>query len=84
MQTAINRTSHVKAYVKSTYPKMDLRKFEIAKIGVRVYMFGIDAEGSLKKLFIFQGNLPAMNELDVLKKSFERNVKSAVEALGRL
>jgi hypothetical protein len=61
---------------------MDLKKFDIAKIGARIYMYGVDVEGNLQRLFIYQGNLPAMNDLEVLRKSFERNVEDAVKKLG--
>jgi hypothetical protein len=78
----IHRTSHVTAFIKSNYPQMDPRKFSIAKVGARVYMFAVDSQGFLQRKFIFQGNLPAINELSVLKTSFERNVASAIRELG--
>lgn len=61
---------------------MDPKKFDIAKIGARIYMYAVDRQGNLQRKFIYQGNLPAMNELSVLKKSFERNVDKAIEELG--
>jgi hypothetical protein len=45
-------------------------------------MFAVDSQGFLQRKFIFQGNLPAINELSVLKTSFERNVASAIRELG--
>ena len=82
MNQPIHRTSHVTAYIKSNYPQLDAKKFAIAKIGVRVYMFAVDSQGYLQRKFIFQGNLPAINELSVLRKIFERNVEDAVRELG--
>lgn len=78
----IHRTSHVVSYIKTNYPQLDPRKFTIAKIGVRVYMYAVDSTGFLQRKFIFQGNLPAINGLKILKDSFERNVASAVAELG--
>jgi hypothetical protein len=78
----IHRTSHVVSYIKSNHPQLDPRKFSIAKIGARVYMFAVDSQGFLQRKFIFQGNLPAINELSILRTSFERNVASAIKELG--
>jgi len=78
----IHRTSHVVAYIKSNYPQMDPRKFDVVKVGPRVYMYAVDSTGLLQRKFIFQGNLPAINELSVLMNSFERNVKDAIKGLG--
>lgn len=82
MNQPIHRTSHVVAYIKSTHPSIDPRKFSIAKIGSRVYLYAVDSQGLLQRKFIFQGNLPAMNELPVLRASFDRNVASAIRELG--
>jgi len=78
----IRRVSHVVAYIKSNYPLMDHRKFDVVKIGARIYIYAVDRENHLQRHMIYQGNLPAMNELAILKQSFERNVQEAIKKIG--
>ena len=82
MNQEIRRVSHVTDYIKKHYARMNPKKFDVVKIGARIYLYGVDTHGNLQRYRIFQGNLPAINELAVLKQSFERNIKEAVQKLG--
>jgi hypothetical protein len=75
----IRRVSDVKKYIKSTYPKLNEKKFDIVKIGARSYIYFVDREGNLQRGMVFQGNLPAINELEPLKKAFENNVRTILQ-----
>jgi hypothetical protein len=75
----IRRVSDVKQYIKSNYPRLNEKKFDIVKIGVRTYIYLVDLEGNLQRGCLFQGNLPAINELAALKKAFENNIRSILQ-----
>jgi hypothetical protein len=76
---SIHRVSDVKNYIKSNYPKLNEKKFDVVKIGVRTYIYLVDLQGNLQRGVVFQGNLPAINELDALKKAFESNVRNILQ-----
>ena len=75
----IRRVSDVKEYIKNTYPRLNEKKFDIVKIGVRTYIYLVDLEGNLQRGCVFQGNLPAVNDLPALKKAFENNVRNILQ-----
>lgn len=75
----IRRVSDVKHYIKNNYPRLNEKKFDIVKIGVRTYIYLVDTEGNLQRGVLFQGNLPAINELPALKKAFESNVRATLQ-----
>ena len=78
----IKRVSDVKEYIKSKYNKLNEKKFDIVKIGARTYVYLVDREGNIGRSMLFQGNLPAMNELPILKKVFEKGVHDAMTKWG--
>jgi hypothetical protein len=78
----IRRVNDVKKYITSKYPKLKENKFDIAKIGARTYIYLVDRNNDLQREPIFQGNLPAMNELNVLKKNFENTIDRIVKKHG--
>ena len=80
MSQEIKRVSHVIDYIKRNYARMNPKKFDVVKIGARIYLYGVDAHGNLQRFRIFQGNLPAINELAILKQSFERNIKMKIRS----
>jgi hypothetical protein len=75
----IRRVSDVKEYIKNNYPRLNEKKFDIVKIGVRTYIYLVDTEGNLQRGIVFQGNLPAINDLPALKKAFENNVRAILQ-----
>jgi hypothetical protein len=78
----IKRVSDVKDYIKSKYSKLNEKKFDIVKIGARTYVYLVDREGNIGRSMLFQGNLPAINELPILKKQFEKNIHDAMTKWG--
>jgi hypothetical protein len=76
------RVFDVKDYIKSKYPKLNEKKFDIVKIGVRTYVYLVDREGNLGRSIIYQGNLPAVNELPILKKVLEKGIHDAMTKWG--
>ena len=78
----IKRVSDVKDYIKSKYSKLKEKKFDIVKIGARTYVYLVDREGNIGRSMLFQGNLPAINELPILKKQFEKNIHDAMNKWG--
>jgi hypothetical protein len=75
----MKRTDDLKNYIASKYPRMDIKKFDIAKIGARVYIYFIDAEGNLQREVIFRGSLPMTNELAVLRNLLAANINAVLE-----
>jgi len=78
----IRRVSDVKHYIKENYNNLDEKKFDVVKIGARTYIYLIDKENNLQRGMVFQGNLPMVNELGVLMKQFESNVKNIMTKWG--
>lgn len=78
----IKRVSDVKKYIADKYRKLDEKKFDIVKIGVRTYIYLVDCSGNLQRSIVFQGNLPMLNELPILMRAFERGVDEAMRKWG--
>jgi hypothetical protein len=81
-KTEITRVSDVKNYIKNKYSKLNEKKFDIIKIGQRTYIYLVDREGNLQRSIIFQGNIPAINELPVLMRAFENGIHEAMKKWG--
>ena len=78
----IKRVEDVKKYIKSKYNKLSDKKFDVVKIGVRIYVYAVDRESNLQRAIIFRGNLPAINEVPILMKVFEKGVEDAMKKWG--
>jgi hypothetical protein len=78
-KTEIRRVTDVKNYVKTKYPRLSEKKFDIVKIGQRTYIYAVDQEGNLQRAIIFQGNIPMVNELPVLMRAFEEGVRKVMQ-----
>lgn len=74
----MNRVSDLKKYIKDLYPALPKSKFDIAKIGVRIYIYLVDRNGNLQRELLFRGALPTVNEMPVLKKQLENTVKNVM------
>jgi len=70
----MNRVQDLKSYIIGEYPKMDSKKFDIAKIGARIYIYFVDQSGNLQRELVFRGALPTVNELPILKKRLETTI----------
>jgi hypothetical protein len=75
----MNRVSDVKKYITEVYPALSKNKFDIAKIGARIYIYLVDRNGSLQRELIFRGSLPAVNEMPVLKKHLESTIRNVMK-----
>lgn len=78
----MNRVSHVKMYIASQYPALSIEKFDVAKIGARIYVYLVDRNGNLHREPIFRGALSTTNELPILKLELERKIKLAMQKWG--
>ena len=74
----MNRVTDLKNYISSNYPALPKTKFDIAKIGARIYIYLVDRKGNLQREPLFRGALPTVNELPVLKKLLEENIRQAM------
>ena len=74
----MNRVSDLKNYIASNYPALPKTKFDIAKIGARIYIYLVDRRGNLQREPLFRGALPTINELPVLRTQLENNIKQAM------
>ena len=78
----IKRVNDVKKYIKGKYVKLSDKKFDVVKIGMRIYVYAVDRESNLQRAIIFRGNLPAINEVPVLMRAFEKGVNDAMRKWG--
>jgi hypothetical protein len=75
----MNRVSDLKNYIATTYPALPRTKFDIAKIGARIYIYLVDRRGNLQREPLFRGALPTINELPVLRTQLENNIKEVMK-----
>lgn len=78
----IKRAPDVKSYIKSKYNKLSEKKFDVVKIGVRIYVYVVDKENNLQRAIVFRGNLPMINEVPILMKVFEKGIDDAMRKWG--
>ena len=70
----MNTAKDLKKFIAGKYPALNSKKFDIAKIGPRMYIYFIDHEGDLQRERVFQGPLPMVNELAVLRKQLDSRI----------
>lgn len=75
----MNRVQDLKNYIAGKYPKLSSKKFDIAKIGARIYIYLVDTEGNLQREQLFRGALPMVNELSVLRNLLDVNINAVLE-----
>ncbi len=75
----IKRTSDLKAYILRKYSFLDSRKFDIVKIGARVYMYYVNKEGNLARSAVFHGCLPTLEGVPKLQEAMDRLIDYAVK-----
>lgn len=75
----MNRVQDLKNYIVGKYPKLSAKKFDIAKIGARIYIYFVDLDGNLQREQLFRGALPMVNEVPVLKQQLELTVKTVMQ-----
>lgn len=75
----MKRVEDLKQYITQQYPRLAPSKFEIAKIGVRIYMYFVDRESNIQREQLFRGALPSINELPILKKQLETTINNVMK-----
>ena len=75
----MNRVQDLKNHIASKYPKLAVKKFDIAKIGARIYIYFVDIDGNLQREQLFRGALPMVNEVPVLKQQLDLNIKNVMQ-----
>jgi len=76
---SLKRAPDLKAYMLNKYPELNSKKFDIVKIGVRIYMYYVDREGNLARQIVFHGCLPTVEGLPKLKEVLDKSIDSAVQ-----
>lgn len=74
----MNSAKDLKKFITEKYPKLKPNKFDIVKIGPRMYIYFIDNRGDLQRERVFQGPLPMVNELVVLRKQLDTRVEEVM------
>jgi hypothetical protein len=75
----IKRTEDLKAYMLQKYSFLHPKKFEIIKVGTRVYMYYVANDGSLSRQVVFKGCLPTTEGVPKLREHLEKSVDEAVK-----
>ena len=75
----MNRVQDLKNYIATKYTKLNIKKFDIAKIGARIYIYFVDLYGNLQREQLFRGALPMVNEVPILKQQLELNIKKIMQ-----
>ena len=70
----MNTAKDLKKFIADAYPALSPKKFDIAKIGPRMYIYFIDKDGDLQRERVWQGPLPMVNELVILRKQLDTRV----------
>jgi hypothetical protein len=74
----MNRVKDLKNFISTNYPALSKTKFDVAKIGTRIYIYLVDRRGNLQRDLLFRGALPTVNEMPVLRKLLESNIKDVM------
>lgn len=69
----------LRQYVEDTYPQLAKTKFDFIKSGHTIYIYVVDRNGDLQKAVIFQGSLPAADELPILRKYVQDRIKKNLQ-----
>jgi hypothetical protein len=75
----IRRTEDLKAYIQQKYPQLHPKKFDIVKIGVRIYMYYVANDGTLQRSVVFRGCLPTTEGVPKLREVLEKGIDESVK-----
>ena len=75
----MNSAKDLKKFIAETYPALKPTKFDIAKIGPRMYIYFIDQDNDLQREIVWQGPLPMVNELAILRKQLDIRVEEIMQ-----
>lgn len=75
----IKRTEDLKTWILQRYPRLSPNKFDIVKVGVRIYIYYVANNGTLQRSVVFRGCLPTVQGVPLLQESLERGVAAAIK-----
>lgn len=75
----IKKTEDLKAYILQKYSYLHPKKFDIVKIGVRIYIYYVDNNNTLQRSVVFKGCLPTTAGVPILQEVLEKNVDAAIK-----
>lgn len=75
----IKNTEGLKAYILQKYTHLHPKKFDIVKVGVRIYMYYVDNNGMLARSIVFKGCLPTIEGVPKLKEALDKLVEAAIQ-----
>ena len=76
------RVSDIDIYILTTHPILPRKKFDVVKIGARIYIYAVNRQNELQRKQIFKGNLDTVNHIYILRQELEKNIKKAIESFG--
>lgn len=74
----LKRVSHLKSFITSKYP-IPSNKFELVKIGPRIWIYVVTQEGTIARSQLFTGALETVEDNDALKKFLITNIEEALK-----
>ena len=75
----IKRTEDLKAYILQKYSFLHPKKFDIVKIGVRIYIYYVGNDNNLQRSVVFKGCLPTIEGVPKLREVLEKGVDAAIK-----
>jgi hypothetical protein len=75
----LKRTGHLKTYILQKYPGLDPKKFDIVKVGVRIYLYYVGHDGNLHRAVVFKGCLPTVEGIGALKRQLDSLIEVAIQ-----
>lgn len=74
----LKRVSHLKSFILDKYP-IPSEKFDLVKIGPRIWMYVVTKEATIDRAQLFTGALETVEDNDVLKKFLIANIEEALK-----
>lgn len=75
----IKRTEDLKSYILQKYPFLHPKKFDIVKVGVRIYIYYVDHTNCLSRSVVFRGCLPTIEGVPKLREVLEKGIDAAIK-----
>ncbi len=79
----LNRTSDLKRYIVSKYA-MPSNKFEIVKIGPRIWIYLVTSQNTMGRALLYTGALNTVESSSVLKNHLNSKIEEALRKFDYL
>jgi len=79
----LNRTTDLKRFIINKY-SLPKDKFEIVKIGPRIWIYLVTKENTMGRHLLFTGALITVESVPALKKHLIRNIEEGLTKFGYL